>query len=62
MVRFDSSLARIARVLLAVAVVAMTTGTARPTESFTSTLASAQKAYDRQEYHLAAPLRSRRPG
>jgi hypothetical protein len=56
MVRFDSSLARMARVLLAVAVVAMTTGTARPTESFTSTLASAQKAYDRQEYHVAALL------
>lgn len=49
MLRFDNSSARMARVALTVALVAMTTATTRPTESFTSTLVSAQKAYDRQE-------------
>ena len=56
MVRFDNSPARLARVVLTVALVATTTATTRPTESFTSTLVSAQKAYDRQEYHVAALL------
>ena len=56
MVRFDSSPAHLARIALTVALVALTTATASPTENFASTLASAQKAYDRQEYHAAALL------
>ncbi|MGA7201965.1 MAG: hypothetical protein WBX26_09050 [Candidatus Cybelea sp.] len=56
MVRFDNSVARVARVVLTAALVAMTTATTRPTESFISTLVSAQKAYDRQEYPAAAIL------
>ncbi len=56
MVRFDDSPARLARVFLTVALVATTTATTRPTKSFTTTLVSAQKAYDRQEYHAAALL------